>query len=193
MENSSCHMCALYLPAALHLSPVVNLSFLVPSSSLLPNLSIPCTSPLSWLYRGQGAHGFEGVSEEERVRKDCSSDTSLPPTPSFSLNRHKHKHNWTCWKAYNGTGGGKVKSYSRHAWVPRSGGNQQHLWLLCLNPQCMRDHFWMEDRGILLLLTWHFPTRLPAAKLVKSCEVNEKFPPRLHTTGVKHLNVNRWL
>lgn len=41
--------------------------------------------------------------------------------------------------------GGKVKSYSRHAWVPRSGGNQQHPWLLCLNPRDIKDELWKEE------------------------------------------------
>lgn len=118
-QSHSCHLLknALVTSAILHR----------PSPSPAPSDSAGSLVPMVFGVR-------EEWEERRRLHTPNSIAITLPHSSSspLPLNRLKHKHNWTCWKPHNGTEG-KVKSYSRNAWVPRSGGNQQHPWLLCLN------------------------------------------------------------
>lgn len=79
---------------------------------------LPIPFRLHWEH---GACNLEGVREEwggeerrSREKKSALGPLTIPTTtilllPLFplSLNRLKHKHNWTCWKLHNGTEGGK--------------------------------------------------------------------------------------
>lgn len=131
-----CH--AFHLPATIpQLSPVVK--FFSHLGHFSPTLSIPPLGSTG----NMGAHSLRGQGgmDREKGEKPAAPTTppSHPPTPpppplfpfhwtEFNTNTIGHAGSLTMAQ------GGKVKSYSRHAWVPRSGGNQQHPWLLCLNP-----------------------------------------------------------
>lgn len=77
----------------------------------------PIPFRLHWEHGACNLGGSErngGKRKEEQRKKSAPAPLTIPTTtilllPLFplSLNRLKHKHNWTCWKLHNGTEGGK--------------------------------------------------------------------------------------
>lgn len=79
--------------------------------------------------------------------------------------------------------GGKVKSYSRHDGCLGQGAISSTPGYCVVTPQ-IKDKLWREERERRrgdFLLTWHFQMKR-LRKLVKSSEINEKFPPLLKSS-----------